>query len=460
MMSHARSTTSRTPEGRLALWAASLAACAFVGSIASPALAGPDSAAPPPPADQSARDTEPLVAQPINISPAGSVTNAPPARTPAMNVLDKLGLAAPLDNLGLRFYGHVEGSYTANFDNPARNLNAGRVFDVENEDITLNQLTLNLDRLVTVSDKNWDIGGRMEWMWGGDARFIHGNGLFSYYDNNTSANGLTSPDNQWDLTQAYVDVAVPIGNGVRVRAGKFTYFKSIDPNTSVFYSHSFTFGAALPFTLTGVYGTYQLNDQLTFDGGVSRGWDQALDDSNGAVDVFGRIKYNITRQTSIEAKFICGPEQDNDNSHWRNAVDVTLSHQIGDNTLLFVDAIYANQAGASFVSFSNGIPAAHNDSEAYWYGISGYAIQRINEYVSLAGRIEWFRDEEGYTTSVAQNLYEATVGVTITPFPNDQYGQYFKVRPELRADYSSRAFFDGFSKHEQFTFGIDAIYNF
>jgi Putative beta-barrel porin-2, OmpL-like. bbp2 len=75
-------------------------------------------------------------------------------------------------------------------------------------------------------------------------------------------------------------------------------------------------------------------------------------------------------------------------------------------------------------------------------------------------RLEVYRDEDAYTTAVAQTLYEATVGVTITPFPNDPYGQFFKIRPELRYDYSTENFFDGFSKHYQVTAAVDAIFNF
>jgi len=98
--------------------------------------------------------------------------------------------------------------------------------------------------------------------------------------------------------------------------------------------------------------------------------------------------------------------------------------------------------------------------DALWYGTAGYAVYKINDYVSVAGRLEWYRDEEGFTTAVAQTLYEATVGLTLTPFPNDPVGANFKIRPELRADYSSKRYFDGLTRHDQYTFGIDAIFNF
>src|SRR3954451_13365837 len=153
-------------------------------------------------------------------------------------------------------------------------------------------------------------------MYGGGARCIFAKGLFEHYTDALTQRLVTRPKLPPDLVQAYADIHVPDAEGLRLRAGKFTYFKQIDPNASVFYSHSFTFGAALPFTLTGVYGTYQINDQLTVDAGISRGWDQALEDNNGAIDFFGRVKYNLSEQTSIAAAFITGAEQDNDNDNY------------------------------------------------------------------------------------------------------------------------------------------------
>ena len=95
-----------------------------------------------------------------------------------------------------------------------------------------------------------------------------------------------------------------------------------------------------------------------------------------------------------------------------------------------------------------------------WYGVAGYLVLKLDDHFSIAGRGEWYRDEEAFTTGIAQNLYEATVGVTVTPFPTDPIAQFFKIRPELRYDYASRGYFDGLTKHDQLTAAVDAIFNF
>jgi hypothetical protein len=361
---------------------------------------------------------------------------------PLMSLLDRAGIGGALEDANIRLFGHVEGSYTYNVDDPAQDLNLGRVFDLKNNRPTLNQLDLNIERPVDLTSHHWDFGGRVEMLYGSDARFIHSNGLLDGGD------FFHGPEYQFDLPQLYVDVGVPIGNGLRVRAGKFLFFKQIDPNASVFYSHSFSFGAALPYTLTGITAYYPITSQLSVEGGISRGWDQSLKDNNGAIDALARVRYDPTERTSFSLAGIIGPELDHDNSHYRTTLDFTVSHQATDQLTLLLDAVLGYQAQPSTVGDSN------------WYGIAGYAVYRFNDYLSLGGRLEWYRDEEGLTTAIPQTLYEATVGVTITPFPHDPVGANFKLRPEVRGDYSSKRFFDGLSRHDQYTFAIDAIFNY
>jgi hypothetical protein len=368
---------------------------------------------------------------------------APASRPLLMSALDQTGLGEALDSARINIYGHIEGSYTWNFDAPAKNLNIGRVFDIKHNDAEVNQVDFNIERTVDLTSHQFDIGGRLELMYGTDARFIHSSDFFS------GADFFHGPEYQFDIPQVYLDFGVPVGDGLRIRVGKFLFFKQIDPNASVFYSHSFTFGAALPFTLTGVSALYNITDQLNIEAGVSRGWGQTLTDNNGSIDGFGRIRFTPSDKTNITLAFISGPEDTGDNSHYRDAVDLTLTQGIGDNLTFLLDSVYGNDAAGSLTG-----------TNANWYGVSGYLVLKLDEYLSLAGRGEWYRDEEAFTTGIAQNLYEATVGVTVTPFPSDAAAAMFKIRPEVRYDYSSRGYFDGLTKHDQLTAAVDAIFNF
>lgn len=410
-----------------------------------------------------------ILSQPVGSPGPDAVNRDTAGRRPLMSLFEEAGIADPLDDAGLDLYGHVQGSYTYNHENPASDFNVGRVFDFEHDEPTLNQLDLNIERRIDITGDRFDVGGRVELLYGGDSRFIHANGMFDNYDptgEDEDEDGVPDdtsditdgPENQFDIPQAYLDVNVPVGNGLRVRLGKFLFFKQIDPNASVFYSHSYTFGAALPFTLTGVTGYYELTDRLAIEGGVVRGWDEALDDDNDAVSAVGRVRFRASDELNLSLAAITGPELVDDNDDYRTAVNFVASYTVNSNLTLLLDSIYGYQAN---------LPG---EGTADWYGAAVYGIYKINDNLSAAARLEYYRDDEGFTTGVqpfssalgfgSQSLYEATVGLTITPFANDELGRNLKVRPEVRYDLSSEDYFDGFTEDDQLTFAVDAIFNF
>jgi Putative beta-barrel porin-2, OmpL-like. bbp2 len=377
----------------------------------------------------------------------------PTERRPLMSLLERANLSGPLDDARIRIFGHVEAGYTFNPDDPVQDLNLGRVFDVEANQFVFNQADLNVERTVNLSGSEFDVGGRVEFLYGSDARFIHSNGMF---DNQDFFDG---PENQFDIPQLYTDVNLPVGNGLRIRAGKFLFFKQIDPNASVFYSHSYTFGGALPFTLTGATAYYELNEQWGAELGVNRGWGQSLEDNNDMVSFHGRIRYSPSDRTSFAVLFITGPEMDDNNGAYRTAIDFVGSHRVTDDFTVMFDLVYGRQSNPQDELFPLGLAG---QDEADWYGAAGYAIYKIDERFSVAGRLEWFRDEEGFVpvTAVPQDLFEATLGVTITPMPTDEIGRHLKIRPEVRYDWSTENYFDGLTSDNQFTAAVDVIFNF
>jgi hypothetical protein len=434
------------------------AACATAALVAAAALASPAVAQQRPSnADQ---ELGIILGRPLDADAAGDAVGGPAARRPLMSLFDQMGVGDSLDDLRLDIYGHVEGSYTYNYDDPDPEVNVGRVFDFEHNEPTLNQVDLNVERRVIVSGDQFDVGGRMEWIYGSDSRFIHANGLFDHYDpeGGDTLDITDGPENQWDLTQLYADVNLPVGNGIRLRLGKFLFFKQVDPNASVFYSHSFTFGAALPFTLTGVTGYYDMTDSTSIEAGVVRGWDDALEDDNDTVSFVGRYRNRISDEFAISLAAITGPEQVDDNHHYRTAVNFVASYEVSSQLTLLLDSIYGYESDDPIAGASD------------WYGAAVYGIYKINDNVSAAARLEYYRDDEGFTTGISgagpalgfssQSLYGATVGLTVTPFADDELGRNFKIRPEVRYDRSSEDFYDNFSKKEQLTFAVDAIFNF
>src|SRR5437867_3866353 len=61
---------------------------------------------------------------------------------PLAGLLKKAGLSTG----ELSLYGFAEGSYTYDFSNPPGDFIGGRVFDIDNQEILLNQIDLSLEK--------------------------------------------------------------------------------------------------------------------------------------------------------------------------------------------------------------------------------------------------------------------------------------------------------------------------
>ena len=381
------------------------------------------------------------------VGAARAQDDAPPKPDkPLAGMLKKSGI----DTGDLTISGFAEGSYTYSFSNPPGNNITGRVFDIDNQELILNQIDLSIEKTVDAAavskDDKFALGGKVEIMYGNDARFIHSNGLNFY------GSGIDlSPENQFDLVQAYVDIGLPVGNGLLIRAGKMVThmgYETINPTTNPLYSHSYLFGFAIPFTHTGVMAFYNLNDSVTVMGGISRGWDQALDDNNDSIDYLGQIKWVASDKVTAYLNVVTGPEQDDDGSNYRTVIDGIVTFAASDELSFALNGDYGWEAGA----------AADGDT-AQWFGIAGYAGYKLAESATLNGRVEWFDDSDG-ARGIGGVVYEATVGLGLKPFPKDDLGSNLLIRPELRFDYSDDGIFDGGTDNYQFTAAVDAIFTF
>jgi len=376
-------------------------------------------------------------------TPAKAVTATP--RRPIMELLDQAGVGKTLDDWHLTIGGRVEGGWTWNFHDPDPPVNPGRIFDFEHNEPILDQAALYIERKVDPSKKNFDVGGRVEAIWGADSGLIHANGLTDWYD------GPRDPENQLDLTQLYVDLAVPVGNGLLVRVGKFVTtmsYEVIDPEGNALYSHSFLFIFSAPLTQTGILGSYNLTDDWSVTAGITRGWDQAFEDNNSAIDFLGQVKWAANKDTTLIFNLSVGPQRTNNNDDYRYVLDFVFTTTISDQLSVAANADFGWEDNAAL-----------DGDTAYWWGIAGYAGYKINDNFTLNGRAEWFHDDDGARTGISNiNLYEFTVGLNVKPLPKDRWGQYLQIRPEFRWDFSQKDVFDGFTDDNQLTFGVDVIY--
>jgi hypothetical protein len=385
---------------------------------------------------------------------------------PLMGLLEQTPVGKALDSYNITIGGYVEGGFTASTSRPPGSVITGRVFDTRNEHVVLDQWNFFFDRPVdyakAAQNHTIDIGGHLDLIYGFDTGLIHSNGI---YDNPATLGvtkgfyaSRTDPENQFDINQAYIDVALPVGTGLRIRAGKFVTLlgeEVINPTGNALYSHSYLFGFAIPFTQTGIMGEYKINDDWLVDGGITRGWNQSINDNNGDPDLLAGVTYTPQESDFLKKwKFIAnlseGPQATGDNSDWWTVIDLQAYYTVNDKLSVSVNGDYGDA------------PHGLAPKSAQWWGLAGYASYILNPMFTLNGRIEWYEDNNGFTfgTGTRLNAYEATVGTAIKPFPTDNLGQNLVIRPEIRFDYADKAFFDAGTDHYQFTFGIDAYFTY
>jgi hypothetical protein len=383
------------------------------------------------------------------------------ARKPLMSAADRTGAGKMLDDWGIDISGHAEVSYTWNFREPENDINVGRVFDDQHDEFYLNQIDITVARTLTADDNEitgyanrFNVGGKMEWMYGQDARIIHSNGLFDWYVDNGARN------EEFDLTQAYLEFGVPVGNGLLVTVGKFVTpigIEVINPTQNALYSHSYLFGFAIPFTHTGVTAKYSFSENLYVTGGIVRGWEQSLEDNNDDPSYLVSAGYTWTPGSGKPINFIVsaitGPEQTDTNGNWRTLIDLIATTKISDQLTVGLNADWAYEEDAAFNN--EGVATGQ---QAQWYGVAAYASYVISDMFTVNGRAEWFNDKDN-CRGLGTNVYEATIGVSIKPWANHEIGSNLVIRPEFRYDYAEEGIFDN-GQNDQCTVAADVIFTF
>lgn len=399
----------------------------------------------------------------LSLEPTSLLADAPAPRAPLMAGLDAVGAAKTLDDLGINIYGYVQASYLYN---PKYSNNQDNVGQLVTSGIQYNKTAFNAVDLVIerqVDLKKFDIGGKINILWGEDA-----NGLYStgeegiQHGPNNTANGIANDDPSWAFAEYYVDVAIPVGNGLKVRVGKFGalagYESTLNPAVNPFYTHSYIWGYAEYALNTGIVAFYNLNDQWAVAGGVIRGWGDSLEDKNdNGVTGIGQIAWTPSKQFQHYFNVTVGPEVGNDNDHSRVFFDYTGVYQATDRLSLGLNIDFYYDGGAS----------ANGDVNM---GIATYAGYTINDYLTANARLEWFSDQADGAYAPATfnsgnnvNIWSITLGVTIKPLPKDPIGQNLKIRPEVRYDYAEDSIYSGGGSdgsRDQFLLGGDVIFTF
>ena len=334
------------------------------------------------------------------------------------------------------------GTYSTN--NPSNHNNAPISFNDRSGELQLNQLNLFLQKTIDLESKDWNVGGRMDFMYGADSHFTQATG----WDKNLINRNNTQ---QYDiaLPQAYLEVFAPFGNGVSAKIGHFytTIGEEVvtAPN-NFFYSHAYTMQYGEPFTHTGILLNYALNDAFSVNAGAVTGWDNFSENLTNWNFLGGLSWINNNATDSVSVSVISGDVSNNAPNN-RTMYSLVISHSITNKLQYSLQQDFGYQSQAT-----QGI------DNSYWYGINQYLFYDFTETITGGIRGEWFRDNNGTRVNLGTpgNYFEVTTGLNWKPL------EWFSLRPEIRYDRAdpNNHIYDNQTKNQQFEVAMDVVLTF
>jgi len=350
-----------------------------------------------------------------------------------------------LDFLGqTELSGFLSASYLYDFQgkNPV-----GRTFDVNHNQFAFNKFKLMLEKPIDYNPTNWLVGYRAGVIFGQDAAVIH--------SGNTKAGTTFNLGTDGDLEEAFIVVNIPVGNGLKITAGKFVTLMGVEVIEEVAnpnWSEGNQFLFVENFTQTGLELAYKWNDKIDTEFVVFNGWD-ALPDNNNGKSFMGRVGWTIDDKESLALLGYGGPEQAGNSANWRTGTDIIFNRKWTKNLNMYLQGDYGHEDNAFL---SDGITQTAN---ADWWAGGLWLTYDFTDKIELAARGDYLRDKDGVRTGstfglppgVGQELYSATLTLNLKPIDNLQ------VRPEFRWDHSSNnSAFNG--ENNQFTVGVGVAY--
>lgn len=352
--------------------------------------------------------------------------------------------------------GFVDVYYSYNFNRPLSMTNQLRSFDVDN-----NQFKLSLAELV-IQKAPSPVGFRIDLDYGPTTDIVH-----ATEPPNPNIPGISGRETFKNIQQAYVTWTAPVGKGLTIDFGKFvTHMGSevIESKDNWNYTRSLLFTWAIPFYHAGLRASYPVSDKFTVNGYFYNGWNNVTDTNNAKT--FGyEITWTPAPGLTIVQNWIGGAEPTpldggasllvvGSNKNWRHVWDTIVTYAPMDKLAFMLDYDYGTEKSNT------------GRLDPSWTGIAGYVRFAPNDWLAFIPRVEWYRDNGGYTTGaslgtpgVSRTLYEVT-------WTNEfKIHKNLLTRVELRRDMSdgNNAFqaHDGtLSKNHQETALVGVVYTF
>jgi hypothetical protein len=397
---------------------------------------------------------------------------------------------------GVEFHAQGEVGILGNSANPSNGANGdgynfGHLYTDHANEPQLNQILMTLTKPIDPKATGYAFGFTAQGIYGSDMRSNHFLGIGTFF--------MGSDRNQLNVVQGFVAAHLPwlTAGGIDVKAGLFSSpqgVETLDPSTSPFYSHSYTYNYAVTFNHTGVLTTTHINPTFDLYLGVDTGNQTTFGvpggDPNGTAAGFVGFGLNnlLDNKLTVLALSHIGPEQNfvadpNANKDLRYYNDAVFTYKINDDWTSTTELNYTKD------EFGFGAGSVYEMSAVQYFG---YAL---NKQVTLNVRGEVLRDAQNFFVSTPTDnsgIAKGEIGIPTlssptlfapngtqgTTYGGSTLGLTYKpdvpkplalvmVRPEVRYDrilaggpaYNNNGSGFGGSRN-QFTFGGDLTVGF
>ncbi|HTX20524.1 MAG TPA: outer membrane beta-barrel protein [Candidatus Aquilonibacter sp.] len=343
--------------------------------------------------------------------------------------------------------GFVQASYFCNVDSPASSKNAGYLWNTQNNNFDINKVKITFaSPPAERSGDKWDAGYRVSLMAGQDAPILN------------SGSGITGFDY---LREAYVDLNVPIGTGLNIKAGELISLLNYESGDGGAANENFSQGYQWYYTgngpAAGVQLDYALTDWLDVKFRVENGLYAGPVATTSGKGLMGSIDLKPNDKLWINLTGFggeAGGPEDADGG------EVLAGYQVTDKLGTGFEGDYFH------LSVNNG-PSGDLWSVGTWIWYD------FTPKVGLAFRAEYLGDPDGVGINVADpnslapapngagisspddhgNLASFTLTLNLKPTPD------IKIQPEIR--YNTTSYAGGFNgKDYQVILGCGASYLF
>nr|WP_315853738.1 porin [Novipirellula artificiosorum] len=322
--------------------------------------------------------------------------------------------------------------------------NAIPLFNNRPDEVQLQQAWLYAEKAIDTSC-GFDIGGRIDYLYGTDAQNTQAFGIDNNHWDNGWDNGSTDNGYGHAMPQLYAEAGY---GDLSVKAGHFYTiigWEVVQATGNFFYSHAYTMNNSEPFTHTGALATYNVNDNITAYGGYVLGWDSGFEDNGDAF--LGGLSVGLSDDLTVTYASVGGVFQNNRAGGTDNYVKGYMQSIVADLAL---------SDNLQYIFQTDYLTAEDRvgGTVAETFDINQYLIYTVSDCWAFGGRFEWY-NEEGIYSAVGDSadIYALTLGANYKPHAN------VIVRPEIRWDWDSDEV-AGLDGDSQTTFGIDSIFTF